>query len=166
MDKSDNGDARDGPTRDPSAAGPVTTDDDPRNISDQSLEHSAEARGAEMELSPDERRDQVKSAAPEGGEIQDVPAEPGRESERDAERERSGREGGDGRGSRVSLPSRRRRRRFPRRTINPWWGASRRSATTSRNLGASRNLRETSAAASRNVLSQKSKDFGKSYLLR
>ena len=50
--------------------------DDPRNISDQNEEHSAEARGAQVELSPEEREDQVKSAAPDGGEIQDLPDQP------------------------------------------------------------------------------------------
>jgi phospholipid/cholesterol/gamma-HCH transport system ATP-binding protein len=107
MDNSDDGDARDGRAEEESG-GPVTADseradDDPRNISDQSEEHSAEARGAEVELSPEERRDQVKSAAPDGGEIKDVPAEPGRESERDAGETRTDDGDGDGRGSRVSV---------------------------------------------------------------
>jgi phospholipid/cholesterol/gamma-HCH transport system ATP-binding protein len=48
-------------------------ENDPRNISDQNEEHSAQARGAEIELSPEERKDQIKSAAPDGGEIQDTP---------------------------------------------------------------------------------------------
>ncbi|MFZ1993350.1 MAG: ATP-binding cassette domain-containing protein [Solirubrobacteraceae bacterium] len=38
--------------------------DDPRTVSDQSEEHDAEARGAQVELSPEEREEQVKSAAP------------------------------------------------------------------------------------------------------
>jgi phospholipid/cholesterol/gamma-HCH transport system ATP-binding protein len=107
MDNSDNGDARDGQDREQSsgAGGPVTSDseradDDPRHISDQDEAHSAEARGAEVELSPEERREQVTSAAPEGGEIKDVPAEPGREGERDAERAQD--HPGEG-GSRVSV---------------------------------------------------------------
>ncbi|HEX8978030.1 MAG TPA: ATP-binding cassette domain-containing protein [Solirubrobacteraceae bacterium] len=47
--------------------------DDPRNVGDQSQEHSAEARGAEVELSPEEREEQITSAAPHGGEIEDTP---------------------------------------------------------------------------------------------
>jgi phospholipid/cholesterol/gamma-HCH transport system ATP-binding protein len=58
-------------------------DNDPRNIGGQSEEHSAEARGAEVELSPEEREEQVKSAAPDGGEIQDTPDWPGEETEAD-----------------------------------------------------------------------------------
>jgi phospholipid/cholesterol/gamma-HCH transport system ATP-binding protein len=104
MDNSDDGDARDAEE----SGGPVTADSeradgDPRNISDQSQEHNAQARGAEVELSPEERRDQVKSAAPDGGEIKDVPDAPARETERDAERARAGEGDGDGRGSRVSV---------------------------------------------------------------
>jgi phospholipid/cholesterol/gamma-HCH transport system ATP-binding protein len=107
MDNSDDGDARDGRDAEESG-GPVTADSeradgDPRNISDQSHEHNAQARGAEVELSPEERRDQVKSAAPDGGEIKDVPDAPARETERDAERARAGEGDGDGRGSRVSV---------------------------------------------------------------
>jgi phospholipid/cholesterol/gamma-HCH transport system ATP-binding protein len=107
MDNSDDGDARDGRDAEESG-GPVTADSeradgDPRNISDQSQEHNAQARGAEVELSPEERRDQVKSAAPDGGEIKDVPDAPARETERDAERARAGEGDGDGRGSRVSV---------------------------------------------------------------
>ncbi len=45
--------------------------DDPRHISDQSAEHNAEARGAQVELSPEERQEQVSSAAPDGGDIQE-----------------------------------------------------------------------------------------------
>ncbi len=65
------------------------TDDDPRNIGDQSEEHSAAARGAEVELSPEEREEQIKSAAPDGGEIEETPEWPAEESDR----EQSGREG-------------------------------------------------------------------------
>jgi phospholipid/cholesterol/gamma-HCH transport system ATP-binding protein len=78
--------------------------DDPRNISGQDEEHSAEARGAQVDLSPEERQEQVKSAAPDGGEIQDLPEQPAAESERDAERREAG--GGNGSeqsGSRVSV---------------------------------------------------------------
>jgi phospholipid/cholesterol/gamma-HCH transport system ATP-binding protein len=111
MNNSDDGDARDGQAQEQASGVPVTTDSDrsdsdPRNISDQSEEHNAQARGAEVELSPQERHEQVKSAAPEGGEIQDLPDEPARESERDAQRaqpqEENGSSGG-GRGSRVSV---------------------------------------------------------------
>ena len=58
--------------------------DDPRDISDQSAEHNAEARGAQVEMSLEERREQVSSAAPGGGDIQEVPDRPAAESERDA----------------------------------------------------------------------------------
>jgi phospholipid/cholesterol/gamma-HCH transport system ATP-binding protein len=58
--------------------------DDPRHISDQSAEHDAEARGAQVELSPEERREQVSSAAPGGGDIQEVPDRPAAEGERGA----------------------------------------------------------------------------------
>src|ERR1700753_4245675 len=80
------------------------TSEDPRNISDQSEEHNAEARGAQVELSPEEREDQVKSAAPDGGEIQQLPDQPAAESERDThadgDRDRNGSERA---GSRVSV---------------------------------------------------------------
>jgi phospholipid/cholesterol/gamma-HCH transport system ATP-binding protein len=73
---------------------------DPRNISDQSEEHNAEARGAQVELSPEERRENVTSAAPDGGEIQDVPDQPGAEGERDeAHREARGQDGSDRNGA-------------------------------------------------------------------
>jgi phospholipid/cholesterol/gamma-HCH transport system ATP-binding protein len=49
------------------------SDDDPRNIGDQNEETSASARGAEVDLSPEEREEQIKSAAPDGGEIEDTP---------------------------------------------------------------------------------------------
>jgi phospholipid/cholesterol/gamma-HCH transport system ATP-binding protein len=61
-------------------------ENDPRNISDQSEQSSAQARGAEVELSPEEREDQVKSAAPDGGEIQETPEWPADESEKDKAR--------------------------------------------------------------------------------
>ncbi len=90
MDNSDHGGARDDRAQEQSSGGPrgpVTTDnqragDDPRNVSDQSQEHSAQARGAEVELSPQERHEQIKSAAPDGGDIQELPDQPGREGER------------------------------------------------------------------------------------
>ena len=75
--------------------------EDPRHISDQSEEHNAEARGAQVELSPAEREDQVKSAAPDGGEIQQLPEQPAAEAERDdAPGDRNGSERS---GSRVSV---------------------------------------------------------------
>jgi phospholipid/cholesterol/gamma-HCH transport system ATP-binding protein len=78
--------------------------DDPRNISDQNQEHSAEARGTQVDLSAEERQEQVKSAAPDGGEIQDLPVQPAAESERDAEpREGGGENGSAQSGSRVSV---------------------------------------------------------------
>ncbi|HEY2317283.1 MAG TPA: ATP-binding cassette domain-containing protein [Solirubrobacteraceae bacterium] len=82
---------------------------DPRNISDQSEEHNAEARGAAVELSPEERRENVTSAAPDGGGIQEVPDQPGAEGRRDeAHREAQGEDDSEGRGderefSRVSV---------------------------------------------------------------
>jgi phospholipid/cholesterol/gamma-HCH transport system ATP-binding protein len=77
-------------------------DDDPRNIGDQSEEHSAAARGAEVELSPEEREDQVKSAAPDGGGIEETPEWPAAESDR--ERVRAEGESGSEKGSsRVSV---------------------------------------------------------------
>ena len=79
--------------------------EDPRNISDQSEEHNAEARGAQVELTPEERQEQVSSAAPDGGDIQDVPDQPGAESERD-QATRAGGPGPNGSGqsgSRVSV---------------------------------------------------------------
>jgi phospholipid/cholesterol/gamma-HCH transport system ATP-binding protein len=63
-----------------------TASDDPRNIGDQSEEHSASARGAEVELSPEEREEQIKSAAPHGGEIEDTPTwEEAQDSEGESE---------------------------------------------------------------------------------
>src|SRR6201992_3018047 len=90
-----------------------TASDDPRHISDQSEEHNAEARGAQVELSPEEREEKVKSAAPDGGEIQDVADRPAADDQRDAARSDAGRsdgarsdagENGSGQsGSRVSV---------------------------------------------------------------
>jgi phospholipid/cholesterol/gamma-HCH transport system ATP-binding protein len=60
--------------------------EDPRHISDQSEEHNAAARGAEVKLSPEERQDQITSAAPDGGEIQELPEAPAREDERSSSR--------------------------------------------------------------------------------
>ena len=80
--------------------------DDPRNISDQNEEHSAEARGAQVELSPEERQEQVKSAAPDGGEIQELPDRPAAEDERDTARDGTGGDNGSAQeqsGSRVSV---------------------------------------------------------------
>jgi hypothetical protein len=80
---------------------------DPRNISDQSEEHNAQARGAQVELSPEERREKVTSAAPDGGDIQEVPDQPAADGERDeVRREARGRDGserngGDRESSRV-----------------------------------------------------------------
>jgi phospholipid/cholesterol/gamma-HCH transport system ATP-binding protein len=115
MNNPDDGDARDRQAQEQSsggAGGPVITDNDrsdgdPRTISDQSEERNAQARGAEMELSPEEREEQVTSAAPEGGEIQELPDEPGRASEHGAERAQAHEAGaadekGAG-GSRVSV---------------------------------------------------------------
>jgi phospholipid/cholesterol/gamma-HCH transport system ATP-binding protein len=81
-------------------------ENDPRNISDQNEEHSAQARGAEIELSPEEREDQIKSAAPDGGEIQDTPEWPARESKKDharAEGQSDQAEGEPESSSRVSV---------------------------------------------------------------
>jgi phospholipid/cholesterol/gamma-HCH transport system ATP-binding protein len=87
---------------------------DPREIGHQSEEHSAEARGAEVELSPQEREEKITSAAPHGGEIEDTPTwEEAQQSEGESESaaqegggEQSGRAGEEqeGRGgSRVSV---------------------------------------------------------------
>jgi phospholipid/cholesterol/gamma-HCH transport system ATP-binding protein len=75
--------------------------DDPRHISDQSVKHNASARDAQVELSPEERRENVSSAAPDGGDIQDVPDERGAEGERDEARHEA-RSESDG-SSRVSV---------------------------------------------------------------
>jgi phospholipid/cholesterol/gamma-HCH transport system ATP-binding protein len=83
--------------------------DDPRNIGDQSEEHNAQARGAEIDLSEEEREEQIKSAAPDGGDIQETPEWPAEESERDAQRTREQEaegqeaEGQPGSSSRVSV---------------------------------------------------------------
>src|SRR6202161_1708679 len=87
---------------------------DPRDIAGQNQEHNAEARGAEIDLSPEEREEQIKSAAPDGGEIQDAPEWPAQEPERDEaraqqedearQRESGSPSGGEqGCGSRVSV---------------------------------------------------------------
>jgi phospholipid/cholesterol/gamma-HCH transport system ATP-binding protein len=94
-------------------------DSDPRNIGDQDEDHSAAARGAEVDLSPEEREEGIKSAAPHGGEIQDVPddavAEDMAEKDKDGEARGEGDErgraeadadgdgDGEGKGSRVSV---------------------------------------------------------------
>jgi phospholipid/cholesterol/gamma-HCH transport system ATP-binding protein len=90
--------------------GDPTASDDPRNIGDQSEEHNAESRGAQVELSPEEREDQIKSAAPDGGEIEETPEWPAEEGRRDERREASRAEGDGGEddstsesGSRVSV---------------------------------------------------------------
>jgi phospholipid/cholesterol/gamma-HCH transport system ATP-binding protein len=58
-------------------------ENDPRNIGDQSEEHSAQARGAEVELSPEEREDKITSAAPDGEGVKDTPDWNGQETEAD-----------------------------------------------------------------------------------
>jgi phospholipid/cholesterol/gamma-HCH transport system ATP-binding protein len=75
--------------------------DDPRNIGHQDEEHNAAARGAEVDLSPEER-DEVKSAAPHGGEIEDTPEWPAEESEREQSRGQDGGEEGSGERERES----------------------------------------------------------------
>jgi phospholipid/cholesterol/gamma-HCH transport system ATP-binding protein len=96
--------------RDTSEGGPTTSDDeradeDPRNISDQDPEYNAEARGAAVDLSEEEKEEGIKSAAPDGGPIQELPDEPAAESERDEERrqQEDGEDGKDGKSSRVSV---------------------------------------------------------------
>jgi phospholipid/cholesterol/gamma-HCH transport system ATP-binding protein len=93
-------------------SGPTTSDeeradDDPRHISDQDPEYNAEARGARVDLSDEEKEEGIKSAAPDGGDIQELPDEPAAEGERDKERaQRDGDEGEgdeDSKGSRVSV---------------------------------------------------------------
>jgi phospholipid/cholesterol/gamma-HCH transport system ATP-binding protein len=64
------------------------SEDDPRNIGDQTKEHNAEARNAQVELSPEEREEQVTSAAPHDGDIEETPEWPGAEDDGDAEGER------------------------------------------------------------------------------
>jgi phospholipid/cholesterol/gamma-HCH transport system ATP-binding protein len=86
---------------------------DPRDPSHQNEEHNAAARGAEVELSDEEREEGIKSAAPDDGEIQDTPEWPAEESERDEARaeqedQEGQKESGDGSqseesGSRVSV---------------------------------------------------------------
>ena len=82
-------------------------DKDPRNPSDQSEEHSAQARGAEVDLSPEEREEQITSAAPHGGEIEDTPTWD--DAQRDESQSESAAQEGEGDtrdqsgGSRVSV---------------------------------------------------------------
>jgi phospholipid/cholesterol/gamma-HCH transport system ATP-binding protein len=75
--------------------------DDPRDIGDQSEEHSAEARDAQVHLSPEEREEQITSAAPHGGEIEDTPEwrpeEDEGKSEAEAQSEGEGDDGDRGR---------------------------------------------------------------------
>jgi phospholipid/cholesterol/gamma-HCH transport system ATP-binding protein len=89
--------------------GGVGADNDPRNIGDQSEENSASARGAEVEMSPEEREQNIKSAAPDGGEIKDTPSmEEAQHDEGPSESEAQdgGQDDKDGRGgSRVSVTS-------------------------------------------------------------
>jgi phospholipid/cholesterol/gamma-HCH transport system ATP-binding protein len=81
--------------------------DDPRNINDQSEEHSAAARGAEVDLTPEEREEKITSAAPHGGDIEETPTwEEAQEEEGQSESaaqeeggdEEEAREGGERRG--------------------------------------------------------------------
>ncbi|MEA2160327.1 MAG: phospholipid/cholesterol/gamma-HCH transport system ATP-binding protein, partial [Solirubrobacteraceae bacterium] len=88
--------------------GGVGADNDPRNIGDQSEENSASARGAEVEMSPEEREQNIKSAAPDGGEIKDTPSmEEARHDEGPSESEaQDGGQDDRGKGgSRVSVTS-------------------------------------------------------------
>jgi len=74
-------------------------DDDPRHIGGQSEEHNAEARGAEVDLSPEEKEDQIKSAAPDGGEIKDTPIWDTDDTADQGGSERDGQSGGEREGS-------------------------------------------------------------------
>jgi phospholipid/cholesterol/gamma-HCH transport system ATP-binding protein len=110
MEESSEGREADTPPQgsDEGQGGPVTSDDernddDPRNISHQNEDHNAEARGAEVELSPEEREEQVKSAAPDGGEIEDTPEWPAEESAQDAERSEGQAQSESESSSRVSV---------------------------------------------------------------
>jgi phospholipid/cholesterol/gamma-HCH transport system ATP-binding protein len=71
-------------------------ENDPRNPSDQNQEHSAKARGAEVELSPEEKEEGIKSAAPDGGEIQEVPDDAAAEDMADKKQEGERRGQADG----------------------------------------------------------------------
>jgi phospholipid/cholesterol/gamma-HCH transport system ATP-binding protein len=87
-----------------SSAGETFAENDPRNVGHQDEEHSAKARGAEVDLSPEEREEGIKSAAPDGGEIQEVPtgaaaAEMAKEEQGDGEHEQNAPTSG----SRVSV---------------------------------------------------------------
>jgi phospholipid/cholesterol/gamma-HCH transport system ATP-binding protein len=110
QESGDQGDpGEDGPEAGSSGGG---GSEDPRAIGHQSEEHSAQARGAEVELSPEEREEGIKSAAPDGGEIKDTPTwEEAQDSEGESEsatqeqgQRQAGGEGQEGRGgSRVSV---------------------------------------------------------------
>ena len=76
-------------------------DNDPREIGGQDEGHNAQARGAEIELSPEEREEQIKSAAPDGGEIQELPDRKAEERNQDGGRP----EGQDGRAGAESESS-------------------------------------------------------------
>src|SRR5436190_9114518 len=54
---------------------------DPRDIGDQSAGHSTEARDAQVDLTPEEREEQITSAAPQGGETENVPEWAGEEDQ-------------------------------------------------------------------------------------
>jgi phospholipid/cholesterol/gamma-HCH transport system ATP-binding protein len=65
----------------------MNDDNDPRDVGGQNEEHSAAARGAEIDLSPEERQSQVKSAGrvgAESGGIQELPPAPARETQGEA----------------------------------------------------------------------------------
>jgi phospholipid/cholesterol/gamma-HCH transport system ATP-binding protein len=80
------------------------TQDDPRNIGDQSEENSASARGAEVEVSPEEREEQITSAAPHGGDIEETPTwDQARQDEGSPESEAQEQQDGEAGGSRVSV---------------------------------------------------------------
>jgi phospholipid/cholesterol/gamma-HCH transport system ATP-binding protein len=82
------------------------SENDPRNIGDQDEEHSAEARGAEVELSPGEREEQVKSAGRVGSDSREIEETPEWPAAEESEREGTRAEGesGDEKGSsRVSV---------------------------------------------------------------
>ncbi len=76
-------------------------ENDPRNIGDQSEENSASARGAEVEMSPEEREQNIKSAAPDGGEIKDTPSM--EQAQHDEGQSESAAQEQDSGGSRVSV---------------------------------------------------------------
>jgi phospholipid/cholesterol/gamma-HCH transport system ATP-binding protein len=83
--------------------------DDPRHIGDQSDEHDAQARDAQVDLTPEEREEQITSAAPHGGEIEDTPEWPAEEDQGESESQAQdgGRDGdGDAEGEREESSSR------------------------------------------------------------